>query len=356
MSAEKLTFYELQYASSNVVYLSLPSKSATTNCKVDYPELPDLPSGWRYNCVATPTKTDGTGWLPFPFNQFSTINITKLPIDPINQPPYYYTFVAGGSYKLSAKPEANYSAAINDGGIEPLLYEAGSNKKLPTFQSGLVLYLPFDEGTGTTLTDIILNATGTIYNPYGDEWISGVKNSGYRQNNVATNTYFQIFGDELQWASLFTNKEFSVTFFFKVDSYYTWNRISPVSLVKHGWSGSFAVNSQSLLVDHSTRIGGTWQGINCGWKYVNLNQWYFFVYTFSKKQAGCYLNAIKYASPSFPQEVDTVLPYGTNVRVVSNSTCCGTPPFYWRGNIDEVRIYNRALSDQEIKALYEATK
>ena len=29
---------------------------------------------------------------------------------------------------------------------------------------------------------------------------------------------------------------------------------------------------------------------------------------------------------------------------------------YTEGSIDEVRIYNRALSDQEIKALYEATK
>ena len=29
---------------------------------------------------------------------------------------------------------------------------------------------------------------------------------------------------------------------------------------------------------------------------------------------------------------------------------------YWPGLIDEVRIYNRALSDAEIKALYEATK
>ncbi|GIW67501.1 MAG: hypothetical protein KatS3mg096_369 [Candidatus Parcubacteria bacterium] len=29
---------------------------------------------------------------------------------------------------------------------------------------------------------------------------------------------------------------------------------------------------------------------------------------------------------------------------------------FWNGLIDEVRIYNRALSDQEIKVLYEATK
>ena len=104
--------------------------------------------------------------------------------------------------------------------------------------------------------------------------------------------------------------------------------------------------------------GGTWQNINCGNKTINLNQWYFFVYTFSKKDAKCYLNATLYSSPSVSQEAITVVPYGngTRERVVSKTTCCGTPPFQWRGTIDEVRIYNRALSDSEIKALYEATK
>ncbi len=29
---------------------------------------------------------------------------------------------------------------------------------------------------------------------------------------------------------------------------------------------------------------------------------------------------------------------------------------FWNGLIDEVRIYNRALSDSEIKAIYEATR
>ncbi len=305
---------------------------------------------------ATPTNIDGTGWIPIPFSNFPILNISQLFIDPINKPPYYYSFVVGGSYKVTAKPEINYSPAINDGGIEPLLYEAGSNKKLSTFQSGLVLYLPFDEGSGTFVKDIILNASGTISNPYGDEWVNGVKGAAYRQNNTATNTSLTISGNESEWASLFTKKEFSVAYFFKVDNYYTWNRLSPIGLPKHGWAGDFYGNSQTLYIQHSTVVNGTWTGINCGGKYVNLNQWYFFVYTFSKKDAKCYLNAVLYNSPSFPQEVDTVLPYGTNSRIYTSRNCCGTPPYYWRGSIDEVRVYNRALSPAEIKALYEATR
>jgi hypothetical protein len=31
-------------------------------------------------------------------------------------------------------------------------------------------------------------------------------------------------------------------------------------------------------------------------------------------------------------------------------------PTYYQGLIDDVRVYSRALSDSEIKAIYEATK
>ncbi|GIW67404.1 MAG: hypothetical protein KatS3mg096_898 [Candidatus Parcubacteria bacterium] len=40
------TFSELQYASSNVVYISLPDTSST--CGQWISQLPQLPSGWSY--------------------------------------------------------------------------------------------------------------------------------------------------------------------------------------------------------------------------------------------------------------------------------------------------------------------
>jgi len=49
-----------------------------------------------------------------------------------------------------------------------------------------------------------------------------------------------------------------------------------------------------------------------------------------------------------------------NNDVISNEDfriaywCCANR--FFDGIIDEVRVYNRALSDSEIKALYEATK
>jgi len=100
------TFNELNYFSTNTIYLSLKMTSATTNCAVDYPDLPPLPSNWSYRCSATPTAIDGSGWIPLNFNNFPILNLPQLPIDPINKPPYYYSFVVGGSYALASKLES----------------------------------------------------------------------------------------------------------------------------------------------------------------------------------------------------------------------------------------------------------
>jgi hypothetical protein len=56
-----------------------------------------------------------------------------------------------------------------------------------------------------------------------------------------------------------------------------------VALPKHGWGGNFAGNSQILFTEHNTVVNGSWTGINCGSKSINLNQWYFLFILFLKK-------------------------------------------------------------------------
>jgi len=98
-------FNELNYASTNIVYISLKDDSPT--CSSYISQLPSLPPGYQYRCSANPQNIDGTGWIPIPFNNFDIINLANLPIDPINKPPYYYTFVVGGSYEVTALLERN---------------------------------------------------------------------------------------------------------------------------------------------------------------------------------------------------------------------------------------------------------
>jgi len=97
------SFNEFLFATSNVVYLSLPDSSSTCGSY----SLPSLPSGWSYKCTSSPLNINGTGWIPFPFASSYLTDISKLFVDPINKPPYYYSFVINeDGYELISKAES----------------------------------------------------------------------------------------------------------------------------------------------------------------------------------------------------------------------------------------------------------
>ncbi len=126
-------FSELDYASSNTIYLSLPDTSST--CGSWLSQLPSLPPPWKYHCSSNPTNVDGTGWIPILFSNNAFLNLSKLPIDPINNGLYYYTFVVGAGYELTVLLERSNKKGVNsisdnDGGTSPYIYEVGSNKNL----------------------------------------------------------------------------------------------------------------------------------------------------------------------------------------------------------------------------------
>jgi prepilin-type N-terminal cleavage/methylation domain-containing protein len=130
------TFNELNYASPNVVYISLKDDSPT--CSFWLSQLPSLPSGWSYRCSATPTNIDGTGWIPIPFSNFPILNISQLPIDPLNKPPYYYTFVFKECNEFTALLENNYEYRI----------PCSKNRLTPINRSTLRNFLATFGGTG----------------------------------------------------------------------------------------------------------------------------------------------------------------------------------------------------------------
>jgi len=74
--------------------------------------------------------------------------------------------------------------------------------------------------------------------------------------------------------------------------------------------------------------------------------WHFIVATYNGSRTNIYLNGVDY-------DGNTGLSggLGTNDVNVGIGSYFGDTPF-WKGSIDEVRIYNRALSEAEIKILY----
>ncbi|MCL4358377.1 MAG: hypothetical protein M1505_00975 [Patescibacteria group bacterium] len=124
--------------SPNIVYTSLPDSSATCSTWISQGLLSNLPSGWVYHCSASTTyqNIDGTGWLPINFRGDGLNSFNILPIDPTNNPPYYYTYYASSSqYELIALFQDPNNIGPNsisgtDGGLSSTYYEIGNNLTL----------------------------------------------------------------------------------------------------------------------------------------------------------------------------------------------------------------------------------
>jgi len=90
-----------------------------------------LPSGYSYACASQNNyrKVDGNGWIPINFSATDlTSPLRTLPIDPVNNIDYYYSYNPGGSYEINAFFQSDKylnSVAPNDGGDSFNTYEKG---------------------------------------------------------------------------------------------------------------------------------------------------------------------------------------------------------------------------------------
>ena len=367
-----LSFSENKFLDPKIVYISLPDSSST--CGSWLSDLPSLSSPYSYRCSATPTNIDGTGWIPLDFQGITSENF--LPIDPINKPPYYYTFVVGGSYELEAKMENNFQISFNDGGDSGFFYEKGSNLKLTPFQArgglrftreeeekflnnvcptcfqGLVGYWTFDEGNGTTTKDLSgYGNDGTLYsgttsicsNPPTSgcpTWVTGKIGSALSLDG--SNDYVDCNPIPALPAG---STERTITALIRVNQL---NRNVRLSHIFHYGYASYNQAFGLAMYSADSKFGAHEWSLYTRYGDVPLNQWVFLAITLSGNKVKKYyqngsLIAVHTTDPA-PNTVLNSCKIGTRV----------TPYEYFNGLIDEVRIYNRALSDSEIKALYQA--
>ena len=333
----------INLGATNTVYLSLPMDIATTNCKAQYTQLPDLPSGWSYYCVprASTTNIDGTGWIPINFSNYKVVNIQKLPIDPLNTPPYYYTYVAGGSYVLYTQLERlPNDMAKNDGDNYPYLYSVGTDKSLIDKAQGLVLYLPFDEGNGTMTKDYSGNENNSTIT--GASWAEGKIGQALSFDGV--DDYVEIPHSE----SLAITKAISIEAWFNTATKTLPNNHRMIFSFRSGtylslYSNGYAYPLFSLYID------GTSRAVNSNFS-PSIGKWHHVVGTWDGVTMSIYVDGVLRNSAS-PRT--GTLDTGTTSKFVGKYTISG---YEFYGLIDEVRVYNRALSADEVRALYDATK
>lgn len=313
--------------------------------------LPPVPTGYRYHCVTSAAdvkKIDGNGWVPVNFAAMQGgSSVTLLPTDPINSATYFYTYVSGGSFAVSALLESNKylkQSALADGGTNPGKIEMGSNLKLLAGTDGLEGYWPLDEGSGTQVADVSGNGNTGTGATIG--WTSAGCILGKCITAAPGNTTISIPSN----ASLMLGATFTLVNWVKINTAIpasSW----PVSFGAGNTHVGYGFRSQSNGTNWMFEYGndypacaGVWT--NNGGLNLGTGAWHFLSVTYDGTSIKVYLDGVLKTNSGFNKGFCPTFP----MYIGNISTAPGT------FMVDEPRIYSRALSASEITAMYAAAK
>lgn len=342
--------------SSNVVYVSIPDPTATSSLgdQCQGLGLISLPAGYAYHCANATyyRQTNSTGWIPVNLanNTFGS-SLAQLPIDPVNQSSsrLYYTYETNGSqfevtsvfesskYKLGGSNDE----IAGDGGTLATVYEKGSKIGLEPLDYGdasLVGYWTFNEGTGSTTYDYSgNNATGS-----------------WNGTQAGTSGYYAS-GKIGPWAGTFNGsndyvtvpittalKPVAVSIAMWVDEPATWSGFETI--------GDTNQTGYTMVLDSGYLDWDIYNGLSTRYAITDFpvpSGWFFLVGTFTGSSMHFYANG---------QEVSGS-PVAATLSYTSPQIYIGYPYSTVTTNyIDDLRIYNRALSLAEIQAMYNGGK
>jgi prepilin-type N-terminal cleavage/methylation domain-containing protein len=351
--------------SANTVYVSIPDPTATSTAgdQCQGLGLLSLPTGYAYHCAASSTfrMNDSTGWIPINFKSMSQGGVLgQLPQDPVNSSSSrtYETYTTDGiHYEVTAALESqkyklggSNDVVGTDGGTLATVYEKGTKLGLEPLDYGdssLVGLWTFDEGTGTTINDS-----------------SGKTNNGTIIVNNSTYTWTTgKVGNAINWQptcslncgsiNSYVNINFAPSYSFSAGTYALW--INPsVSAASEGYifRGSGSPATLGFGMD------GVWEAwfsqdysnpVNCNFSPA-VGSWTYLAVSYNGTTISCYQNGILTASVNPSNTTPSSI---TNMHIATRNDAYTA---YWYGSLDDIRIYNRALSAAEIQAMYNGGK
>jgi hypothetical protein len=192
--------------------------------------------------------------------------------------------------------------------------------------SGLLAYWKMDDGSGTTITDYSGNGhNGTFVG--SPTWVSGRYGGGLQGNLNGFKTTFN-----------FSPTNFTVAFW--IYPQVLANSNNCIGSNGSNWGG-FLIHTMPggaiyVGTDMGSRIGPTSDGI-----YV-LNQWIHIVFTYNAGVGTLYKNGVVIASKSGMNAPATWNDFGAE----------RTDAYGLQAILDEVRIYSRTFSQDDVTALY----
>ena len=342
---------------ANRIHVSIPDTS-TTCANLG---LPTLPLGWEYRCVpiADLRRIDGNGWIPINFTtMFQGSPLASLPIDPTNTAAssnFYVYITDGRTWVLASllESERHAPSAARDGGTDSARFEAGTNLSLWTTASGLVGYWSFD-GTGSIAHNQIA----------GLRDMSGRDNHGTASNANATGMAFV--PGRVGTAISFDGVDDVVsvgpgTRYFPLPRFTICNWVRTPGLASGMTINGFFSLTGGLvhMIDSLGRFrvriddGTTWHYSSVVPDNLHNNQWHHLCSMFDGTNLHIFINGINRGSIPVAWQGTTRWPTtGVNIGIDNNN------PAVWRFNglIDELHIHNRALTEAEIRTIFNATR
>lgn len=224
----------------------------------------------------------------------------------------------------------------------------GSGNRLALLDEGLVGYWNFNEGTGMIVHDSSGNGNNGTIN--GDaQWVNGVEGTGLLLN-----------GDDIVAIpdnSVLDPSQITVCCWVELNRLaygngLQWNQ-SQMFICKggDGTSGAYFLcqsgdNSESFFIGFQI---GPWQNDNYIKAYFPLetDHWYFVTGTYDGDMMKIYLDGVILLS----KDVGNIS-VGNDSPLYFGYNDASGYPYYLDGVLDEERVYNKALSEEEIWSLY----
>jgi hypothetical protein len=214
-----------------------------------------------------------------------------------------------------------------------------------TANADLVAHWTFDEGDGTTAYDSAGSNDGTLCG--GAAWTNGASSNALNFNGATS--YVDVpDSTALRFSQA---SSFSIAFWAKPES--AGHMIS--KLRSTGQSGIFGYEmlwdtAGFALVAESSKIGYT--RVNTG--STPSGTWYYVTGVYNNKNMQIYLNGVLKNSTTFAYNTGTTAPddYLAIGMQLADQT---SMRYYFGGKMDDVRIYNEALSGTAIMQLYQTT-